>query len=245
MTWLLPLFAATALAQSSGPSAAFVNANQAFERGDYAAAISGYEALIAEGHDRGGLLYNLGNARLREGDLGGAIAAYRTAQIDLPRDEDLRANLDFARTRVVDAVAPPAPSAAANTLLFWHNRLSVRELATAAVVFNVLLWLVLAVRRLRPDADAARYAVYALLPASAAVAGSLVVRTLWPVDLAVIAVPEAPVYAGTSIDAVVRFELHEGTEAVVRDERDAWTRIELSTGADGWLPSEHLIRIVP
>lgn len=240
---LLALLTATALAQSSGPSAVLVQANQAYERSDYAAAISGYEALVAEGHDTSGVLYNLGNARLRDGDLAGAIAAYRTAQIQAPRDEDLRANLAFARTKVVDAVPPPAPSAVASTLLFWHNRLSPRELAHAALVFNLLFWLALAARRLWPTADVARYATFAAAPPWLALTGSLLAHSLWPAQLGVIRVAKAPVYAGTSTDAVVRFELHEGTEAWIRDDRDAWTRIELSNGSDGWLPSDHVQRI--
>lgn len=74
-----------------------VAANGAYEQGDYAAAIGNYRKLIDKGAASGKVHFNLGNAYLRHGELGRAIAHFRRGRNLLPRDEDIRANLTFAR----------------------------------------------------------------------------------------------------------------------------------------------------
>ena len=92
------------------PGAVFVNANAAYEAGDWERAVELYSALLAHGHGSARVHYDLGNAFLRNGELGRAIAAYRRSQALQPREQDLRANLEFARRATKDALAPPRPS---------------------------------------------------------------------------------------------------------------------------------------
>ena len=53
--------------------------------------------------------------------------------------------------------------------------------------------------------------------------------------LAVITAYEADVRSGTSQDSLVRFRLHEGTEAKIEDEQDHWLRILLPDEKQGWI----------
>ena len=128
------------------PAESWVGANLAYEEARYGEAIERYRQLIAEGFDSGQLHYNLGNAFLRSGDLGRAIASYRRAQRRRPRDEDLRANLAFARKSAKDAIQPPEPSRVLSTLFFWHFGMSPAELAVAAAILSLLFWGCLALR---------------------------------------------------------------------------------------------------
>jgi tetratricopeptide (TPR) repeat protein len=60
----------------------------------------GWRQVIAAGGNGPAAWFNLGNAELRAGNLGEAIAAYRRAERLDPIDDDIAANLAEARRRV-------------------------------------------------------------------------------------------------------------------------------------------------
>ncbi len=219
---------------------AFVNANAAFEAGRFGEAITLYQLLLEGGFENGHLHYNLGNAYLRNGELGQAIASYRRSLIFLPRDQDARANLEFARKSAKDALAPPEPSATLKTLFFWHYGLSRSELGTIVVVLNLLLWAVLVLRIYRRASEYLRWLFMLLLLLLVTTGTSLAVRHLWPQPVAVIVPQEIDVRSGTNVTAVVLFKLHAGTEVRVVDRREETLRIALpEEGRGGWIEAEH------
>ncbi len=222
------------------PGEVFVNANAAYEAGDHAQAVGLYQTLLRHGYEDGHLHYNLGNAYLRGGELGRAIAAYRRGQVFLPRDQDLSANLEFARKSTKDAIGPPDPGPVLSTLFFWHYSLSRAELALALVMFNVLLWSVLVLRIYRRGSEILRWVFMVLLLLVLGAAGSLAVHHLMPVEIAVIVPQEIDVRSGTSLQDVVLFKLHAGTEVRVVDRREGALRIALpGDSRGGWIAAEH------
>jgi Flp pilus assembly protein TadD len=107
----LSAVAATAADAATG----FEAANRQYEKGDFAGAAKAYAALLDQGQHSSAVLFNLGNAHFKAGQLGAAIAAYRRAEALAPRDPDIRANLQFAREKVAGdthcgAPAPPPGS---------------------------------------------------------------------------------------------------------------------------------------
>lgn len=223
---------------SNDPAELFVSANQAYEAGDYQRAIGLYSDLLTRGVSSGHVHYDLGNAYLRNGELGQAIASYLRAQRRLPRDEDVRANLAFARQSGKDALEPPGPSAVASTLFFWHFAFSPREVALAAVVLNALFWLCLGARLVRPGSETLRWLAVGLLVPLLALAGSLVARIVAPVHTAVVIPQEVEAKTAPDDGGVVRFKLHAGTEVRVRASRDGWVRVALPEGEQGWVRAE-------
>ena len=226
-------------AAGARPEEVFVHANAAYEAGDYPRAVELYQRLRDEGHGDGLLDYDLGNAYLRGGELGKAIAAYLRAEAARPRDQDVRANLTFARKSAEDALAPPAPSPVVETLFFWHYDLGRRELIAAVAVCNLLLWGLLAVRLWRRRSEVLRWAIVAAAVLVAATAGSLAVHLAAPTRVAVVVPQEVDVHSGTRADTVVRFKLHAGTEVRALEQREGWIRIALPDGQQGWLPAQH------
>jgi len=96
--------------QSPGtdPAAALAAGDAAYQRGDFAGAREQYLAAIRQGLDGARVLYNLGNAHYRTGEIGRAIACYERAATLAPRDDEVRANLERALAeRPSGAVAPP------------------------------------------------------------------------------------------------------------------------------------------
>ncbi len=75
----------------------------------------------------GPVLYNQGNAWMRAGQPGRAVASYRLAKRYLPRDPRLDANLVSA----LGSDAPAARRPVAETILFWQNWLSYPENSTS------------------------------------------------------------------------------------------------------------------
>ena len=225
--------------QPLSPPELFLEANAAYESGAYAAAVELYRALADRGVDSGHLHYNLGNAYLRNGELGRAIASYRRGWLRLPRDEDVRANLEFARKTTQDALAPPGPSPITSTLFFWHYGLSLRELERAALILNLLFWVILALRLVRRDSEVLRWSTFVILVPLIAVVASLSIRLVDPPRVAVVVPQEISAQSGPGGDAVVRFKLHAGTEVELRGRRDGWLRIALPDGQQGWIEAQH------
>jgi tetratricopeptide (TPR) repeat protein len=220
------------------PAETWVRAKTAYEANDYRGAIELYHLLLEQGHDGGHLHYNLGNAYLRNGELGRAIASYLRSRARLPRDEDLRANLEFARQSARDAIAPPVPPALLATLFFWHFALSRAELAWLVAALNLLLWGSMAIRLWRPELPGGRGAIALLLVLLLGSGGSLAVRYMRPARTVVVVPQEIPAYTAPDAESVTRFKLHAGSELRLRGRRDGWLRIALPSGEQGWIQSD-------
>ncbi len=224
--------------ESNAPSL-FLKAAEAYEEGNYQSAAVSYRILVDAGFGTADVHYNLANALLRSGELGRAIGAYRRAQILRPRDQDVRANLSFARDSTKDDVAPPAPPSWSRTLFFWHHALSFEETVKLLLVVLALFWTVVAVLALRlawrPKALAGGLLIIAL-----ALLASVGYRWRSPQRIAVVLPSQTDVFSGTDLQSRVIFNLHAGTELEVATSGAAWTQFRMPDGQRGWLPTEHL-----
>lgn len=82
----------------------FDQGNEFYSKGEYRDAIGEYEKVIQGGYQSAELYYNLGNSYFREGMLGQAIKNYIKAKRLNPRDDDIQANLEFARQFAIDKI---------------------------------------------------------------------------------------------------------------------------------------------
>ena len=76
--------------------------NALYEDGRYEQAARSFQQLVDKGYGDPVLYYNLGNAYFKQGDIGRAILNYLRAERLAPRDDDIRTNLDFARSQTLD-----------------------------------------------------------------------------------------------------------------------------------------------
>lgn len=223
----------------------FLEANTAYKEGSWAKAAAGYRRLVREGYDDGRVQFNLGNALLRGGELGSAIAAYLRSRAERPRDEDVRANLHFARQSTKDAIEPPDPSEVVSTLFFWHFRLSHRELATVFLTVNLLFWVVLGLGLIWPGREVIRWVSLLLLVLLLTLSGSLLYHRYLDRPVAVVVPQEVGAHTAPEEDSVVRFKLHAGTEVRVQDRRSGWVRVSLPDGQQGWIDEEWVELVYP
>jgi tetratricopeptide (TPR) repeat protein len=133
----LPLMAGASTAAVPADRQAMTAANRLYQAGHYGEAIQLYEGLVAQGVRDSRLLYNLGNAYVRQGELARARASYESAARLAPRDPDIRANLALVRDQVGGApsevTAGPLAAALAAAVDFSRRWLNINELAILAL----------------------------------------------------------------------------------------------------------------
>ena len=222
-------------APEEDPEAVWLAAAEAYEAADHARAVELYRRLLERGFGGAALQYNLGNAYLRTGELGRAIASYRRSLAAAPRDQDTAANLSFARQSRKDAIAAPGPSPVLRALFFWHYAVSQGERRVAAAILYLALFAALVARLYRSRSELLGWVAGAAAVGFLAVAGSLAAEAWWPLEVAVVLPQEIEARTAPDVDSVVRFKLHAGTEVRVADRRDGWLRIELPDGQQGWV----------
>src|ERR1700722_4648585 len=96
----LAVWISTGSTMAADVSAKFDVANKLYAEGKFADAAATYEKILQSGAVSPALYFNYGNAEFKAGNLGRAIASYRQAKQLSPRDADVRANLEFARSQV-------------------------------------------------------------------------------------------------------------------------------------------------
>lgn len=227
--------------EASGPPAArFAAAADAYLAGDFGTAERLWEGLVADGYTSASLHLNLGNARLRAGRRGTAIASYvRALRLD-PGDPDARHNLELARAANVDRLVGGAgPSLLARVASRTSN-------GTAALAFAVpwwLLWSSLAGRLVSGRRARTWLGMCAALATLGAILGGsvLVARDAEQREAAAVVVaPTTGVREGPEEALRATTMLHEGTEVRVLEARGASVRVRLVNGLEGWVSARDL-----
>lgn len=219
--------------------------NERYAAGEYDEAIEEYLGAVACGVENGVLSYNLGNAYFKQGDLGRAILWYERARLLLPRDGDVNANLDYARSFLVDDI--PMPSS--GTLLRWlfaiSDFLNLRELALlvsglyAALVAAGIALIFLRGDRLRKGLLALLIILGCLLLFYGSIFGHRIYARSHTTHAIILAM-ETDARSGPGEDYQKLFALHRGTNVEIGEMRQGWVLIKLVTGAGGWIAADHL-----
>ena len=240
MGWMAAFFilAATALAAPEGVARferTFADAAKAYDENRLPEAIAGWQALADEGQALPEVLFNLGNAYYRHGDLGEAILAYRRAQRLAPRDPDVRANLGFAAQSAGIELPARRPLAA---LLLDFSR--AEWLGFGAVCFWFLagvlaVWIAWPRFRFAARPAAAGLAALLLL----ALAGLALHRELDQTPEGVVMTREQKILSSPLETATPLLAVPEGAIVRMRENRGTWVEVELGE-TRGWLPAAAL-----
>ncbi len=219
----------------------------------YAESLDRFESVIADGVENGHLHYNAGNAALRLGRIGEAIAHFKLANALIPGDKDVVRNLAFARRLCALQVTAKPTNAIMESLLFWHHGSSTRGRWFVMIGAYALFWALLGARlRLRQRSPAIFW--------SSAIVAMIAVATMTSVGF------DAFGYNRNRQGVVIRNDtilrkgngegyqpqlenpLPDGVEFSILEIRDSadgnrWLRIELPDGIDGWINAERAIVI--
>jgi tetratricopeptide (TPR) repeat protein len=206
----------------------------------YNKAITRMETLVDNYDVRNSkLFYNLGNAYFSVGEMGRAILNYRRSERINPNDSNLVHNLGYARSMRKDRVDLKADTRIMKILLFWHYDFSSYVRTVIFVIFFVLFWLAMILRRMKIFKFPAGGLV-ALLILWIAFASSLGVDEYCRRNMTEGVVIKREVVArkgdGESYAKSFSEPIHAGTEVLVKEKRGHWMRVELVDGRECWLP---------
>ncbi len=239
--WLLTagslalLLAVAATAPATQNARTFMDGTEAYRNGDWPAAIAAFESLAEGGMNNGKLFYNLGNAHLKNDDLGRALLWYERALKHIPDDPDLRFNYEYALTLTKDERGEKE-SPLLRILFFWKYQLRHSSVRWLALFLNATLWIALSVllvrkkRLLRPTVV---LTAAATLVFSATAVFNYVEAV--QVQYAVILTEQVSVRSGfTDIDTQL-FVLHAGTKVRITRQADTHLLIRYTEDKIGWV----------
>jgi len=196
-----------------------------------------FKLLTDVGVENGKLWYNQGNAFLQCGEVGEAIAAYRSAERFIPTNARLEANLNHARSLSGDSLQSKSTSSLIERLAFWHRGLSISVKIWLGLACWGAFWTLLIVRQFKQV-----IAYKSISIATAMATCALFVSVYFDFKhqqhtFGVIIADEAMIYTGHQSDAPMLLErpLVEGQEFEVVNERTEWIRIQLPNGQTGWI----------
>ncbi|WP_420633433.1 tetratricopeptide repeat protein [Candidatus Palauibacter sp.] len=242
----VPLALATGLAalQDTPPAMApadrFQTGNQLYQAGDYRDALDAYLGLFDDGLESGELHYNIGNAYFKLGELGRAILFYERARIELPGDENVRVNLELARSLTADQITP-LPGFWVPRVVSWAVRLVPRAWLIAIVTLAYLVLASTLLYRLLSAAGPRPWTTRVVMAAAALtiLAGAnLAIREfgIGRAERGVILQTEAAVQSAPSDDPSLQlFTIHEGTVVRIDRRSSEWLEIVLEDGKVGWV----------
>lgn len=217
----------------------FADAVRAYDENRLRDAIAGWEALRRDGQILPEVLFNLGNAYYRIGQLGPAIRTYREAQYLAPRDPDIRANLGFAAQTA--GISLPVRHPLQRVLLNF-TRAEWLAVASAsfwllAVVVGLGLW-----RRRWQDFLRLPMVLWALALAAAA-AGLWAHHYRQRFPEFVLMKPGQNILSGPLESATALMSIPEGAIVEKISGRGGWLEIRYDS-VRGWLPAASVAPVV-
>ena len=224
------------------------NADDEYAKGNYQQAIKDYQEILKTGVSSE-IYYNLGNAYYRTDNITQALLAYERALQLSPGDNDIRFNLQYARSKTIDKITPETEM----FFVTWYSSLvnftSVDRWANTAIVSIVMALLLILVFLFAPQMWARKSgfygsAVFLLLFAFANLFAFQQKHELETKQGAIVIAPtvnvkKTPAASGTDV-----FVIHEGTRVDITDRgMKQWRGIKLADGREGWLKTSQIEEI--
>lgn len=211
-------------------------------------AIRAYEYVIEQGYEAPELYYNLGNAYFKSHKITYSILNYEKALLLDPRNEDTQYNLDLAKSFVIDKIE----LVPGFILSEWHhafvNLFSSDVWAIISISSFVLLLLTLSLYLYLRKYGIKKLFFWLSVLLLYVTISSFVFsyhhrRLLLNPDTALVLSPSITVESSPDQSGTDLFLIHEGTKLTVKESVGDWTKIRLSDGKEGWVPTESIILI--
>jgi tetratricopeptide (TPR) repeat protein len=217
-----------------------------------------YEKLLESNFASGQIYYNLGNAYYRQGMSGKAILYYRKAEKLLPRNADVKANIGLLKSDFEDKEAMRQMPEILKIVCFWYFFLNTNEITTLTIyMYLAFMASILSVIFLR---------LQWLKKVSIIFASCLLVLVIslalrahqYSIERGVVIADECEIRYGPGEEYEPKFEIHEGAEVKIEEERNKWYKVYVYVDVEsirgeehkkdmefkkGWIPKANLEKI--
>lgn len=224
----------------------FNQGNSLYNEGNYQEAIDTYERILNTKNHSAELYFNLANAYYKQNRIAPSVYYYEKALQLAPNDEDIKNNMSFAKNMTIDAieVIPEMGfSKITNQVINKYSFDVWALLSIALVVAFVVLFLLY-------------YYSYTSAKKRIAFLSGIMALTMALTTLvfafqrydyeqqdkpAIVFAQESEIKNEPNLRSEIAFKLHEGTKVQVLEIYDKnWTKIKLTDGKTGWIPSEDI-----
>ena len=216
--------------------------DSAYIKNDYTTAIQIYEALLVDG-EAAEIYYNLGNSYYKAGEIAKAILNYERALLLQPGNNDVRANLEVARSKTIDKVESLLEIFFVTWIKALINSMSVDAWAVFAIICYLLLivalyFFIFSKRILWKKIGFVTGILFLIVAVSANIFASKQKERLVNRNAAIIMTPSVVVRSTPSDNGTSLFILHEGSKVNIKDNSmKEWKEIRLNDGKVGWVPT--------
>ena len=245
--WFLPLYLFTFLPLASY-AITKAQADSAYVRENYQQAIADYEALLKHGVSAD-LYYNLGNAYYRMDNITKAVLNYERALLLSPGDDDIRFNLQMARSKTIDKITPESEMFFFSWWRSLVNLLSVDGWATLSIVSIALALVLLLVYLFSSQLGLRKVGFFGGILLLAVFVFSNLFAWQQKQNLlfrkgAIVVSPSVTVKSTPAKNGTDLFVLHEGTKVDITDaSMRGWLGIRIADGKEGWVERKQLEEI--
>lgn len=217
--------------------------NEDYRNANFEQALAGYLRLLETDPYNPSLLYNAGNCHSKLGHTGQAVAYYLRAFNLLPRNSDIRHNLEYVMKHSGQSFRPEG---APPVVYFVYYFFSYHELKAISIILFWILCLSGALYAVKPGL---RETLKSYL---AGISILFVFLYLWSAmrttspfhNSAVIIRPDVPMLSGPGENFKAYANLPEGSIVKVIDSNDLYYEIGVAKeGIKGWIKKEHVEKI--
>jgi tetratricopeptide (TPR) repeat protein len=233
--FVLMILCSARISGASETARTFLDGIKDYKENRFADAAAAFSRVADEGIRNGKLFYNIGNACLKNGDLGNAMLWYERSLKLLPHDPDLKFNYEYAQSLTKDEKGDKELPLV-RILFFWKYLLSQTWIQWAAIIFNLIFWVLMTVRLIRGK-NRFRTLGHVIL-ALGLIFTLTAVYNDYESDLikeAVILPARVSIRSGLTDDATELFVLHAGAKVKIDKEKNDYFRISFSEGKIGWI----------
>lgn len=218
-------------------------ADSAYIRNDFAAAVELYESILKNDGESSDIYYNLGNSYYKMNNIAKAVLNYERALLLNPGNGDIRFNLELARSKTVDKVTPPSEMFFVTWTQSLINTMSEKAWARTGIIAFILTILTLSLfifgkRIIIKKVGFIAAICFFLITILANVFASEQKAELINHDNAIIMAPSVTVKSTPNQSGTDLFILHEGRKVMIKDNTmKEWKEIRLEDGNVGWVPT--------
>ncbi len=221
------------------------SAKIAYKKEDFKKAIVHYESILSLGFNSAELHFNLGNAYYKNEQIGRAILHYEISRKLNPANQDNNTNLGIASSKAIDKINVKENFFATTVKTGLFSLLSTDGWAYLSIGIFSLAISIFIIFFLAHSTSLKLFTFWLGVICIIAFVLSMgigysALHNLEQKDRAVVVATQVEVMGTPNETGKAKFNLHEGTRAIILETDGEWTSIILENGNEGWVKSNDI-----